>query len=158
MTEDRKRVWDLVLGIAAPMLTVAGLLVGVWQFNRGEENKARLESNLLRDRDNLEYRRKLLDQRLSVYHNVVDLAGRIAAHEARDKKLGELTESFMTQYWGLMILVEAKDVEKAMINFHDEILDYQQQHSDSDRLRIRADQLVKACRNSLERERSAGDL
>jgi hypothetical protein len=158
MTEERKRLWDLVLGIATPVLAVTGLLVGVWQFNRGEENKARLESRLLRDRDTLEYRRRLLDQRLSVYHSVADLAGRIAAHEGRDKKLGELTESFMAQYWGLMILVEAKDVEKAMVMFHDEILDYRQKHSDSNRVRIRADQLVKACRNSLERERSAGDL
>ena len=57
--------------------------------------------------------------------------GRVAAHEEEDKKLKELTESFMTGYWGQMILVDDKRVENSMIRFHDQIIDYQRNRSDS---------------------------
>jgi hypothetical protein len=41
--EARKRLWDVWLGILGPILTVLGLLVGVWQFNIGEHNRVILE-------------------------------------------------------------------------------------------------------------------
>jgi len=158
VTEDNKRVWDVRLGMATPVLTVVTLLVGVWQFNHGEENRVRLESQLLKDRDTREYHRKLFQERLSTYRAIAEIAGGIAAQKSKDKKLQELTESFMAQYWGLTILVEDKDVEKSMILFHDEILDYRENRSNTKRLRIRADELVKACRTSLEMQRSEGVL
>ena len=43
MDEASKRKWDVALGVLAPILTVVGLLVGVWQFNRGEINRTNLE-------------------------------------------------------------------------------------------------------------------
>jgi len=158
MTEERKRVWDATLGVVTPLVTIAALLLGVWQFNRGEQNKTKLEHQLLSERDTLEYRRKLFEERLSGYRNLADLAGRIAAHENKDKKLQALMESFLAQYWGLVILTEDKEVEKSMILFHDEIVDYQKNRSNSVRVKVRADELVKACRSSLERQRSAGGL
>jgi hypothetical protein len=158
MTEERKRVWDATLGVVTPLVTITALLLGVWQFNRGEENKTRLESQLQSNRDTQEYRRKLFEERLSVYRTVADLAGRIAAHENKDKKLEELIESFIAQYWGLVVLTEDKEVEKSMIRFHDEILDYRKNVSDSTRVRIRADELVKACRLSLQEQRSVAGL
>lgn len=158
MTEERKRVWDATLGVVTPLVTIAALLLGVWQFNRGEQNKTKLEHQLLSERDTLEYRRKLFEERLLGYRTLADLVGRIAAHENKDKKLQELTESFLAQYWGLVILTEDKEVEKSMILFHDELVDYQNNRSNSVRIKVRADELVKACRASLERQRSAGGL
>jgi hypothetical protein len=158
VTEEKKRAWDVALGIAGPVVAVLGLLLGVWQFNKGEENKTKLESHLLQERDSLEYRRKLLDQRLATYHTIADLAGKIAAHGRHDKIFEGFTESFLAQYWGLMILVQDQGVETSMIRFHDEIADYQKHRSDINRVRIRADELVKACRASLARERSASGL
>jgi hypothetical protein len=150
MTEERKRIWDVRLGVAGPIVTVAGLLLGVWQFNRGEENKTRLEYEMLAKKDDLEFRRKLWLDRVSTYRTVSELAGNIAAHERKDAKFDGLAESFSGAYWGLMILVEDKDVEQAMIQFYDEIRDYRIGRSDADRIKKRADQLIQTCRKSIE--------
>jgi hypothetical protein len=150
MTEEAKRSWDVWLGVVAPLVTVAGLLVGVWQFNRGEENKTHLEYSLIAQKDTLEFQRKLWLDRVSTYRSVAEIVGKIAAHPTKDAKLQELKESFDGAYWGLMILVENKDVEKAMIQFHDEIDDFQKGRSDADRVKQRADQLLAICRKSIE--------
>src|SRR5947207_3261532 len=125
MTEETKRRWDVWLGIVAPVLTVAGLLFGVWQFNRGEENKTHLEYNLIAKKDQVEFQRKLWLDRVSTYRSVAEIVGKIAAHPTKDAKFQQLKESFDGAYWGLMILVEDPAVEKVMIQFHDEIDDFQ---------------------------------
>ena len=158
MTEDAKRTWDVWLGIVAPVLTVAGLLVGVWQFNRGEENKTHLEYNLIAKKDRVEFQRKLWLDRVSTYRSVAEIVGRIAAHSTKDPKFQELRESFEGAYWGLMILVEDKNVEKAMIQFHDEIDDFQKGRSDADRVKQRADQLLAICRKSIEERPNAEQI
>jgi hypothetical protein len=67
MDEAGKRQWDVWLGIVAPILTVAGILVGVWQFNRGENNRVKLENELVIKKDTVEFQRKLWLNRLETY-------------------------------------------------------------------------------------------
>ena len=55
---------------------------------------------------------------------------------------------FTSLYWGAMILVKDKNVEQAMINFSVELKDYQNEWSDLDRLKIKANDLIEACRKS----------
>jgi hypothetical protein len=150
MKEEGKRNWDVGLGIVAPLITVVGLLVGVWQFNRGEENKIRLEYQLLDRKDKIDFQRKLWLERLSTYKSIADLAGKIATTDKSDKRFKDYVQTFDVSYWGLMIFVEDPIVEQAMIDFHDEIVDYEKGASDSRRLKLRADELVKACRKSVE--------
>ena len=59
MDEERKRLWDVWLGILGPILTVVGLLVGVWQFNRGEHNRVILENELVTKKDQVDFQRRL---------------------------------------------------------------------------------------------------
>jgi hypothetical protein len=150
MTEENKRRWDVRLGIAGPIVTVAGLLLGVWQFNRGEENKTKLEYNLLSKKDDLEFQRKLWIDQVATYRSVADIAGKIAAHEKKDARFDDLVESFSGAYWGSMILVEDEAVANAMIMFHDEILDFRAGRSDATRVKQRADILIQTCRHSME--------
>jgi hypothetical protein len=150
MEEATKRNWDIGLGIMAPLLTIAGILVGVWQFNRGEENRTRLEYQLLDRKDKIEFQRKLWLERLETYKSIANLAGRIATVGKQDKEFQNDVHNFDVAYWGLMILVEDPAVEKTMIDFHDEIVDYQAGRSNGDRLKSRADELVTACRKSVE--------
>ena len=49
----------------------------------------------------------------------------------------------------MMIFVEDPAVEQAMIDFHVEIVDYQKGESDGNKLKLRANELVKACRKSV---------
>jgi hypothetical protein len=149
MDEESKRGWDVRLGLIAPILTVIGLLVGVWQFNRGEENRTRLEYQLLEKKDKIDFQRKLWLERLSTYKSIAEQAGKIATTDKRDKKFKELVQAFDASYWGMMIFVEDPAVEQAMIDFHVEIVDYQKGESDGNKLKLRANELVKACRKSV---------
>jgi hypothetical protein len=150
MDEESKRKWDVRLGILAPILTIAGLLVGVWQFNRGEVNRTRLEYQLLDRKDKIDFERKLWLERLSTYRSIAEQAGKIAATKKQDKRFKEYVQGFDASYWGLMVLVEDSAVEQEMIEFHVEIVDYQAGRSDGDKLKLRADELIKACRKSVE--------
>jgi hypothetical protein len=147
MTEATKRKWDVRLGIIAPILTCLTILIGVVQFNVGEENKVRLEYDLIKQKDTVEFNRKLWLERLNAYRSIAELAGKIIAH-TDDAKLSELVRDFSAAYWGTMILVEDKPVEQAMIRFYVEINDFQSGWSDIRRLKVRADELIEACRKS----------
>jgi hypothetical protein len=85
MDEESKRRWDVALGIIAPILTVIGLLVGVWQFNKGEENKTRLEYQLLAQKDKLDFERKLWLERLGTYKSIAEQPGKIATTDETEK-------------------------------------------------------------------------
>jgi hypothetical protein len=149
MDEESKRRWDVSLGIVAPILTVIGLLVGVWQFNRGEENRTRLEYQLLERKDKIDFQRKLWLERLTTYKAIAEQAGRIATTDKNDKAFKGLVQGFDASYWGMMIFVEDPAVEKAMIDFHVEVVDYEKGQSDTDKLKLRANELVTACRKSV---------
>jgi hypothetical protein len=154
MNEESKRTWDVGLGIVAPIVTIVvtivGILVGVWQFNRGEENRTNLEYQLLEKKDKIEFQRKLWLERLSTYKTIAAQAGKIATTDKKDKQFKGLVQTFDASYWGMMIFVEDPGVEQAMIDFHVELVDYQQGKSGADKLKLRADELVKACRKSVE--------
>ena len=55
---------------------------------------------------------------------------------------------FTTLYWGVMILVQDKEVEQAMIDFAVEVRDYQNGWSSSEKLKFKANTLIQACRQS----------
>jgi hypothetical protein len=149
MDEESKRRWDVALGIIAPILTVIGLLLGVWQFNRGEENKTRLEYQLLAQKDEIDFKRKLWLERLSTYRSIAEQTGKIATTDKTDKSFKDLVHIFDASYWGMMIFVEDPQVEKAMVDFHVEVVDYQNGRSNGDKLKLRADELATACRKSV---------
>lgn len=149
MDEERKRIWDIALGVVGPVLTVAGLLVGVWQFNRGEENKTKLQYELIQKQDTVEFQRKLWLERLSTYKSIAEQAGKIASTEKTDKRFKQYVQDFDASYWGLMIFVEDASVEKAMMDFHVDLVDYQLGRSDGNQVKRRAAELVTACRKSV---------
>ena len=149
MDESAKRVWDVWLGFIAPIVTVVGILVGIWQFSASEEHKARLEHDLVKDKDNIDFRRKLWLEQISTYRSIAELAGKIVAH-AGDDKFEDLSKDFVATYWGTMILVEDHNVETAMIDFSVAIGDFKVGWIDEKTLKDHADVLIKACRHSEE--------
>jgi hypothetical protein len=153
MEEATKRRWDVIIGVFGPIFTVLGLLAGVWQFNVGENNRRELQHVAAVEKDQLDFRRRLWLERVDAYRKIAEVVGRVVAH-ADDDKLPDMLKEFIAAYWGMMILVEDKDVERAMIAFfvetHDllETHDSQNKQNIAQRLKIRADELLTACRNS----------
>ena len=152
MNEATKRRWDVWLGIVAPVLTVIGILVGVRQFNAGEENRRELQQKAMVHKDDMDFRRKLWLERLNAYRSVAELSGKIIA-QADGEKFKDAVRDLTATYWGAMILVEDAAVEEAMVNFYFALQDFKDGWRTLDQLKIRADQLIKACRRSLEEQR-----
>ena len=150
MDEAAKRHWDVGLGIVTPIVMVAGILVGVWQF--GAEQRANTERAFqLQERENrVAFCRELWLERVKVYGQVAATVGSIVAglNEQVDTKKG--IDEFLTAYWGRMLLVEDQPVQQAMIRLHGELLDFRQDRSSPDRLKQRADALGRALATSLQ--------
>lgn len=148
MDEDRKRGWDVRLGLVAPILTVIGILIGVWQFNAGENNRRHDTAIAEEQRDTIAFKRRLWQEKLDTYQKVTELAGKIVATSGQDQ--ANAYKEFQSAYWGAMVLVEDQPVEAAMIAFDKEYRDIKSGWvKDPDRLKVRADVLAKACRASL---------
>jgi hypothetical protein len=148
--EASKRRWEVGIGFAGSVLTVVGILVGVWQFTQGEQNKVRLESALVLRKDEIEFQRRLWLERLTTYRAVAETAGKIVARIDDPATMKEALREFNAAYWGAMILVEDKAVEKAMVDFFVETQDLQRGWGSTDKLKFRANELIQACRRSAE--------
>lgn len=148
MNEDTKRSWDVGLGIIAPLLTIIGIMIGVWQFNRGEDNRRLEAAAAEQQRDTIGFKRTLWHQKLDTYQKVAALAGKIVATSGTERT--NAYKDFQAAYWGAMVLVEDPPVEQAMIAFDKEYRDLKSGWvKDPNRLKVRADTLAKACRASL---------
>lgn len=148
MNEESYRKWDLGVKIIAPILTVIGLLVGIWQFTKGQAAQLEREYKLLAENDRLEFKHRMWEKQLDVYTKISNVVGRIAAGNQQKGELQKDIDQFYNLYWGDMIYVEDSAVEKAMIEFHVEIQDYLKGIGTKDRLKIRAKQLIDVCRES----------
>ncbi|MFM0557730.1 hypothetical protein P0D69_43360 [Paraburkholderia sediminicola] len=166
MDEDKKRNWDVWLAALAPVITVAGILVGVWQFNAGERNRVVLENELLTKKDEIEFHRKLWLEKLDTYRSIVTLAGKIAAAtdsgHVDQKNFNVLISQLVAAYWGQSIFVEDSDVADALGDFYRAADSYRSgwsgtgQSKDSKPLKIKADRLAQACKASIARDAPPG--
>jgi hypothetical protein len=68
-----------------------------------------------------------------------------------EPKLEESVAHFTALYWGDMIFVEDHDVRSALTAFALEIKDYQGGWSGPENLKLKANNLIEACRRSAEK-------
>ena len=153
-----KRWWDVNFGVANILLAIAGLLVGIWQFNKGEINKTELEYKSLREKDRIEFKRKLWLERLAAYRTTADQVGKIAAHAAPDARFDSELQSFQAAYWGRMILVEDPEVERAMGDFLSAARYFRKGYKNAGQLNQAAGVLGKALQSSVYKDTVAMDL
>jgi hypothetical protein len=144
----RRTSWETVISALAPVVTIAGIVAGVWQFERGENDRAKEAFN-----------QQLFLQRISACQKVAEVSGEIAATTASSRaRRDQLAEQFNAYYWGLMALVEDANVETAMNEFYYELHDYivGSIWTDANKIKTKALALAKACRSSIEDRREAG--
>lgn len=152
MNESTKNRWDVIVawvGMAVTAITVlVGVFFGLYQFKEGEINKVKLENQLLTQKDEIAFQRQLWLERLATYRKVAEAAGAIIANANDSKKMADNVAQFTSLYWGTMIFVEDKSVEQTMIDFSIAIKDYEKGWRTLDELKIKANSLIEACRNS----------
>lgn len=151
MEKTNRANWDIYIGIAGPILTCAGILLGVWQFNAGERNKVRLQHELVKQQDEIEFRRKLWLEKLKTYQEVAQLAGKLSVYTDEASRFKDFSLQFKAAYWGSLIFVDDPNVESELKKFYLELKDFEVNQSNPGRLKMRATDLIKACRVSSER-------
>lgn len=163
MDEARKRYWDVALGILAPLVTVAGLLVGVWQFNAGERNKVRLENELQTHKDIAEFQRKLWLEKLDAYKSIVVLAGKIAAaadqhdeHPSAKPSIDDLWRELTAAYWSQGLFLEDKGVTESLRAFYDTVRDFRDDWAQAGSVKVKANALADACRGAIRKNAPEG--
>ncbi len=150
MNEETYRRWDITAKFIAPVITVAGILVGIWQFSAGQAAQSQRQREQTAENDKLDFKRRIWEKQLSVYSRINNVVGRIAASRYKNdkEKFAKDVDEFNSIYWGDFIYVKDAAVERTIIDFHKEIDDFLQGASDEDRLKQRAYDLINACRES----------
>lgn len=160
MEEAHKRVWDVVLGVLWPILVITGILIVVQQFDVSATRRIRLQDQLLRQKDTIEFHRKLWLAKLDTYRGLVVLAGKITAAVAYDSpersQLDPLAGELTVAYWRQTVFVEDPQVGDALRDFYHAVMDYQAGLAgalDDDRkVRSTAQRLADACKAALSRD------
>lgn len=155
MNNENKNLWDVRLGIVAPILTLIGILVGLYTFQEGQRRNTLLEMKLLNCRDETEFQRQLWLKKSEVYAKLLDIVGEIVAIDKGKNLPASLRKQFMAIYWGNTLLVEDKEVETVMRRFRIEMDHFRDDWSNSVELKRRAYNLGNILRESLDKTRKA---
>ena len=153
MTEDEYRGRKLVVEAVAPLLTVAGILLGVWQFHAGARETAEREREAAQREDVQEFRREVWREQLAVVRRIGATVGGVTSAIESGPQFDTAVQEFEALYWGPAIFVRDTTVERTLHDFHLGIIDLRAGREDgANRLRELGEAVVEASRLSLQRE------
>ncbi|HVE58389.1 MAG TPA: hypothetical protein VNB22_16270 [Pyrinomonadaceae bacterium] len=122
-----KEIIELIAGIVTPLLALATVLIGIWQFNKGQRelkdreiNQRNFELEKMNNQANLETLSKFKELQSKLYNETTSIIGYLAVSD--DFKSAEYKaklERFWQLYWVELSTVETEDVEDAMVEFGD---------------------------------------
>lgn len=124
--------------VAGPLLTAAGLVIGVLQYQHQQAHN-----------DALEYRRVIWNKRLATYEELGAVAAQLVSALPDTARFDTLTTRFRELYWGKLPLLDDARVDTALKTFNDEVLDFKEGELDATQLKTKGFQLMKACQRSL---------
>jgi|GEM_PF-7126114 len=133
--KDKTEVIARIVGIVT---TVAGIIIGVWQFNSGQ-----------RQNEKMEFKRRMLEKEINTYENLAKVTGEILVHANDSMKMDSLRLEFDRLYYTSMVMTETDSVSYLMIKTRNELLDYQNHESNIKRVKQRIIHLMDACKASL---------
>lgn len=135
MAENRE---NLFFKLLPTILTVVGILIGVWKFNTE-----------MRHRDEDAFRRNIWEKRLQVYEKLGEATANVVNDTSDSLKFNESIAEFNTLYWGVLPMIQDTIVEQKIIVFNSYIRYYKRGENTSDELRQKGYQLMVACKESL---------
>ncbi len=160
-------VFSKIIPIITTMLAVAGFIVGIWQFNRGQLQSAReiysaekiaaeqIRSTAEQSRRDLldskeqEYLQAFWQERLKLYQAATKAAGEIASSFSLDDARSS-RDAFWSLYWGPLAILEDRAVLSAMVTYGAELRKAEKGEIMLKELQTEAYDLARACRNSLK--------
>jgi len=148
MDDETKNRWDVRLGLTTTLITVVGILIGVFKFTSEQTAQTELQYELQARENRVAFQRTLWLEQLASYRKIADVVGRLVTHLDREEPFEAAVSEFQTMYWGEMVLVENQEVEQAMILLRGELHDLTGGWSNKKRIKIRALELLATCKAS----------
>jgi hypothetical protein len=132
---------DVIIKIITPLITIAGIYIGAWEF-----------TNQQRNNDRQEFKRKIWERQLDAYTELTSLAGNILSRQDEDTAVKRLAKEFDLVSWSNISLIDSS-VEDNIIQFRDHLSDKINgvvNIDNSEILEKSAYLLSKSCRNSIQ--------
>ena len=148
MDENTHRRWDVIAKFVVPLVSVIGLIAGALQFQKQAAAARALELEKIQQNEVVAFRRAIWDEQAKVYERVAEAVGKLTGASADPTAFDEALNEFRSLYWGAMILVEDTAVARAMIRMQVEAEDFREHLSSAERIKVRAEELISACRKS----------
>jgi hypothetical protein len=103
---------DYFVKLITPLITIFGLLIGIWQFNRQQSFNEKLE-----------FKRKMWEKQLDAYTQISDNVSKIIIENDRNR-LDSLSRKYEELYWGKLPLFTDKNVHYSMKEFREILQDH----------------------------------
>ena len=161
MTEQLQYRYELYLKVAGPLLVLAGLIFGVYQY----QDTARLD----REARDEQYKKSLVEaqreakkpfyeKQLALYLEATNVTSRISTPISEEDKNAAIVR-FGQLYWGQLVLVEDQKVATAMIAFKkalENTTDSEEEKAEN--LKRKTIELARKCRESLKESWEVDEL
>jgi hypothetical protein len=144
MTEDKYRVWDLVLKIVGFISLIISALWGIYQY---VDVRSR-ELSQFADQKEREFYSEFWNQRLKLYIQTLDAAARISKSDS-DEDFRKAVKEFRTLFDGSMAVVQDSSVDRTMHEFAALVDKVEKKQMDRKDLGIRSYHLGRRCYESL---------
>ncbi len=124
-TPAKPAIFDHILKVLTPLLTLITVIVGVYQFNKGQkENKEKefnirkLETEKMNNQLNREILSKFKENQNKIYSEAMDVIGFLATNtDYQTKEYQEKLNRFNQLYWVGLSFVATKEVETELLKF-----------------------------------------
>lgn len=152
MKEGRYRKWDTLVKLVTTVLSIIALFVGIWQFSAQQKNITLLEYDLIARKDSIDFRKKLWENKVSVYTAVCTTTGELLSTIDDSILFDKALFDFEKLYYGQTTFVEDTLVEDHLIDFRLACYDYKKGMISPWDLKKEGLALIKACKASAGEE------
>lgn len=131
--EKDKRI-DIIIRIATSLVTLITVIIGIWQFNSGQQRikeseiaQRKFEMEKMDRQASIETITKFKEAQNKVFAETASVIAYLSVNkDVQSIKYQEKLERFWQLYWVELSAVETPEVEKAMKGFGDVLKDFQE--------------------------------
>jgi hypothetical protein len=145
---NEKSTTELVIDVLGTIATFLAILIGVWQFNKQQENNVIQEQENKKYNDAIEFKRKNWESQQGIYLSITESVGIIASEYSSKKERDAAISKFKALYYGKAAFVEDSTVATTMRSFSQDIQDFKGGFLTENDLKVRALDLIKVCKTS----------
>ncbi len=148
---ERAEFLKFRISLASTIIAGLSVISGVVIYIHGLNASIEKEQALIDMRSQVEYQRKLWDERRESYKALATTLGGIAAEIDIDKKISpESLKSFSQAYWGLLILVENESVKSELVKLKDDFRDLENGRISANKIKLRIERIVSMSKTHID--------